>query len=44
MKKALTILSLFALLAIQFACSSSDSPDTPVVDPPVVTDDFIQSC
>jgi arabinogalactan endo-1,4-beta-galactosidase len=44
MKKALTILSLFALLAIQFACSSSDSPDTPVVvDPPVVTDDFIRA-
>jgi arabinogalactan endo-1,4-beta-galactosidase len=44
MKKALTILSLFALLAIQFACSSSDSPDTPVVvDPPVVADDFIRA-
>jgi arabinogalactan endo-1,4-beta-galactosidase len=42
MKKALTILSLFALLTIQFGCSSSDSPD-PVVDPPVVTDDFIRA-
>lgn len=44
MKKNLIILSLFALLSIQFACSSSDSPDTPVVvDPPVVTDDFIRA-
>jgi arabinogalactan endo-1,4-beta-galactosidase len=42
MKKALAILSLFALLTIQFGCSSSDSPD-PVVDPPVVTDDFIRA-
>jgi len=43
MKKVLTILSLFALLSIQFACSGSDSPETPVVDPPVVTDDFIRA-
>lgn len=44
MKKVLIILSLFALLAIQFGCSSSDSPDTPpVVDPPVVADDFIRA-
>lgn len=42
MKKALAILSLFALLTIQFGCSSSDSPD-PVVDPPVATDDFIRA-
>lgn len=43
MKKIITIVSLFALLAIQFACSSSDSPDTPPVDPPVVADDFIRA-
>lgn len=42
MKKILTILSLVALLAIQFACSGSDSPG-PVVDPPVVTDEFIRA-
>jgi arabinogalactan endo-1,4-beta-galactosidase len=44
MKKVLILLSIFVLLAMQFACSSSDSPDTPVVvDPPVVTDDFIRA-
>ena len=44
MKKVLTLLSLFGILAIQLACSSSDSPDVPaVVDPPVVTDDFIRA-
>lgn len=44
MKKILTILSLLTLTVTQFACSSSDSPDTPVVvDPPVViADDFIR--
>lgn len=43
MKKFLTILSLFALVVIQSACSSSDSPDTPVVDPPVESDNFIRA-
>lgn len=44
MKKVLTLLSIFVLLVMQFACSSSDSPETPVVvDPPVVTDDFIRA-
>jgi len=44
MKKVLTLLSIIVLLAMQFACSSSDSTDTPVVvDPPVVTDDFIRA-
>jgi arabinogalactan endo-1,4-beta-galactosidase len=44
MKKNLTLLSLFIVLAIQFACSSSDSSDAPVVvDPPVVVDDFIRA-
>lgn len=44
MKRFLTILSLLALAVTQFACSSSDSPETPVVvDPPVVVaDDFIR--
>jgi len=42
MKKVLTIVTLLALLTIQFACSSSDSPD-PVVVPPVVTSDFIKA-
>lgn len=43
MKRILTILSLLALIVIQFACSGSDSRDTPVVDPPVVSDDFIRA-
>ncbi|PJJ09920.1 arabinogalactan endo-1,4-beta-galactosidase [Flavobacterium sp. 1] len=43
MKRFLTIFSLLALIVIQFACSGSDSPDTPVVDPPVVSDDFIRA-
>lgn len=44
MKKVLTLLSIIVLLTMQFACSSSDSPDTPaVVDPAVVTDDFIRA-
>ncbi|WP_281637652.1 glycoside hydrolase family 53 protein [Flavobacterium marginilacus] len=43
MKRIITLLSLSALLSIQFACSSSDSPETPVVDPPAVTDDFIRA-
>jgi arabinogalactan endo-1,4-beta-galactosidase len=43
MKKILNLLSVFAFLVIQFSCSSSsDSPD-PVVEPPVVTDDFIRA-
>lgn len=44
MKKIASLLSLFVLLSVQLACSSSDSPDEPVVvDPPVVTDDFIRA-
>ena len=45
MKKIAALLSLFVLLSIQFACSSSDSTDAPVVvDPPVVVaDDFIRA-
>jgi arabinogalactan endo-1,4-beta-galactosidase len=47
MKKVLTIASLFIFLTVQFACSSSDSSDGTdapvVVDPPVVTDDFIRA-
>ena len=43
MKRILTLLSLFALLSIHFACSSSDSSEEAVVDPPVVTDDFIRA-
>lgn len=45
MKRLLTLLSLLVLTVTQFACSSSDSPDTPVVvDPPVVVaDDFIRA-
>jgi arabinogalactan endo-1,4-beta-galactosidase len=44
MKKNLTLLLIFVLLAMQFACYSNDSLDTPaVVAPPVVTDDFIRA-
>ncbi|WP_163397760.1 glycoside hydrolase family 53 protein [Flavobacterium fluviatile] len=43
MKRILTILSLSALLSINFACSSSDSPEETPVDPPVVVDDFIRA-
>lgn len=43
MKRIIVLLSLFVLLAIQLACSGSDSSETAVVDPPVVTDDFIRA-
>lgn len=44
MKRIIILLTLFAFSSIQFACSSNDSPDTdPVVDPPVVADDFIRA-
>lgn len=43
MKKIITLLFVFALLSIQFACSGSDSPETDVVDKTVVTNDFIRA-
>jgi arabinogalactan endo-1,4-beta-galactosidase len=44
MKRFIIILSLFVIGSTQFACSSSDSPETPIVDPPVVVaDDFIRA-
>jgi arabinogalactan endo-1,4-beta-galactosidase len=43
MNKILNILSLFALMSFQLGCSSSDSTDPLVVDPPVVTSDFIKA-
>jgi arabinogalactan endo-1,4-beta-galactosidase len=43
MKRIITILSLFALLTTQFACSSSDSAEEIPVDPPVATEDFIRA-
>ncbi|WP_348798090.1 glycoside hydrolase family 53 protein [Flavobacterium adhaerens] len=44
MKRVIYSLSICAMLIFQLACSSSDSPDTdPIVEPPVVTDDFIRA-
>lgn len=42
MKRIVTLLSLFTLLSISFACSSNDSSGETTVDPPVVADDFIR--
>lgn len=44
MKKYVAIIGLFALTAIQFACSSEDKKPDPIVKPPVViNDDFIRA-
>lgn len=42
MKKYISVLGLFVLLGMVFSCSSSDTSEVPVVDPPVEADTFIR--
>ena len=42
MKKYISVLGLFVLLGMVFSCSSSDTSEAPVVDPPVEADTFIR--
>ena len=43
MKKYISVLGLFVLLGMVFSCSSSDTSEAPVVDPPVEADTFIKA-
>lgn len=43
MKKHIAFLGLLLITAIQFSCSSGDSPETPIVEPPVAEDAFVRA-